>query len=307
MPATAILLYGANDNALLSHRIDNTFPPREYIRQVYEHLAYFYQLATGDGYGITREFNIDLFCQRFHHFPIRVHSALQILQRAGYIDYDAAPDQNARVHFMLERHELDRLQHLSDIEDRVIVTLLRSYGGLFSDVCYIDEGLIAQLCGIKSTMLHEVLKTLAQKHIIQYIPRRNVPTIQYLQRREDPEHVVIPRSVYEDRLEQYRQRIHAMQRYAQDQLHCRSRLLLEYFGEKHTHDCGQCDVCQEQQEPPCTDDCSQAIIALLSDGKQHQMTELRSLPFPYESISKALSHLMAEERIIQQDGVILRG
>ena len=307
LPATAILLYGANDNALLSHRIDNTFPPREYIRQVYEHLAYFYQLATGDGYGITREFNIDLFCQRFHHFPIRVHSALQILQRAGYIDYDAAPDQNARVHFMLERHELDRLQHLSDIEDRVIVTLLRSYGGLFSDVCYIDEGLIAQLCGIKSTMLHEVLKTLAQKHIIQYIPRRNVPTIQYLQRREDPEHVVIPRSVYEDRLEQYRQRIHAMQRYAQDQLHCRSRLLLEYFGEKHTHDCGQCDVCQEQQEPPCTDDCSQAIIALLSDGKQHQMTELRSLPFPYESISKALSHLMAEERIIQQDGVILRG
>ena len=307
LPATAILLYGANDNALLSHRIDNTFPPREYIRQVYEHLAYFYQLATGDGYGITREFNIDLFCQRFHHFPIRVHSALQILQRAGYIDYDAAPDQNARVHFMLERHELDRLQHLSDIEDRVIVTLLRSYGGLFSDVCYIDEGLIAQLCGIKSTMLHEVLKTLAQKHIIQYIPRRNVPTIQYLQRREDPEHVVIPRSVYEDRLEQYRQRIHAMQRYAQDQLHCRSRLLLEYFGEKHTHDCGQCDVCQEQQEPPCTDDCSQAIIVLLSDGKQHQMTELRSLPFPYESISKALSHLMAEERIIQQDGVILRG
>ena len=307
LPATAILLYGANDNALLNHRIDNTFPPREYIRQVYEHLAYFYQLATGDGYGITREFNIDLFCQRFHHFPIRVHSALQILQRAGYIDYDAAPDQNARVHFMLERHELDRLQHLSDIEDRVIVTLLRSYGGLFSDVCYIDEGLIAQLCGIKSTMLHEVLKTLAQKHIIQYIPRRNVPTIQYLQRREDPEHVVIPRSVYEDRLEQYRQRIHAMQRYAQDQLHCRSRLLLEYFGEKHTHDCGQCDVCQEQQDPPCTDDCSQAIIVLLSDGKQHQMTELRSLPFPYESISKALSHLMAEERIIQQDGVILRG
>ena len=307
LPATAILLYGANDNALLSHRIDNTFPPREYIRQVYEHLAYFYQLATGDGYGITREFNIDLFCQRFHHFPIRVHSALQILQRAGYIDYDAAPDQNARVHFMLERHELDRLQHLSDIEDRVIVTLLRSYGGLFSDVCYIDEGLIAQLCGIKSTMLHEVLKTLAQKHIIQYIPRRNVPTIQYLQRREDPEHVVIPRSVYEDRLEQYRQRIHAMQRYAQDQLHCRSRLLLEYFGEKHTHDCGQCDVCQEQQDPPCTDDCSQAIIVLLSDGKQHQMTELRSLPFPYESISKALSHLMAEERFIQQDGVILRG
>ena len=131
-PAQAILLYNNSDNAKLAKRIDDTFPPKDEIRQVYEHLAYFFQIATGDGFGITREFSIDIFCQRFHHFPVRVHSALQILQRAGYIEYDATPDQQARVRFLLERHELYQFNDLSADEDRLIVTLLRNYGGLFA-------------------------------------------------------------------------------------------------------------------------------------------------------------------------------
>ena len=307
-PAQAILLYNNGDNAKLAKRIDDTFPPKDEIRQVYEHLAYFFQIATGDGFGITREFNIDVFCQRFHHFPVRVHSALQILQRAGYIEYDAAPDLQTRVRFLLERHELYRLNDLSDHEDRLIVTLLRNYGGLFADFGYIDEALISQQCGLRPADLHEVLKSLAHKHIILYIPRSQVPTIRYMQRREDPEHVQLSADVYERRLEQYRQRIHAMLNYMQDNAHCRSRLLLEYFGEKDTHDCGHCDVCltnlsqtaAHQQSP----DAAQSILQLLSDGKRHHLSELHRLPFPTEALDAALHSLMAEERILQSDGFI---
>ena len=131
-PAQAIILYNNSDNAKLAKRIEDTFPPKDEIRQVYEHLAYFFQLATGDGFGLTREFNIDVFCQRFHHFPVRVHSALQILQRAGYLEYDPAPDQQTRVRFLLERQDLYRLENLTANEDHLIVTLLRNYGGLFA-------------------------------------------------------------------------------------------------------------------------------------------------------------------------------
>lgn len=307
-PAQAILLYNNGDNAKLAKRIDDTFPPKDEIRQVYEHLAYFFQIATGDGFGITREFNIDVFCQRFHHFPVRVHSALQILQRAGYIEYDAAPDLQTRVRFLLERHELYRLNDLSDNEDRLIVTLLRNYGGLFADFGYIDEALISQQCGLRPADLHEVLKSLAHKHIIQYIPRSQVPTIRYMQRREDPEHILLSADVYEQRLEQYRQRIHAMLNYMQDNAHCRSRLLLEYFGEKDTHDCGHCDVCQQQTALTTPhsqrENCQQQILHLLSDGKRHHLSELHRLPFPTETLDAALHSLMAEERVLQNDGFI---
>ena len=303
--AQAIMLYNNSDNAKLTKRIDDTFPPKDEVREVYEHLAYFFQIATGDGFGITREFNIDVFCQRFHHFPIRVHSALQILQRAGYLEYDPAPDQQTRVRFLLERQTLYQLENLSEQEDRLIVALLRNYGGLFADFGYIDEALIAQHSGLRPVTLHEVLKSLAHKHIIQYIPRQQVPTIHYLQRREDSEHIKLSPDVYELRHEQYRQRIIAMLNYMQDNLHCRSRMLLEYFGEKNTHDCGQCDVCMQQTEgQKAAIPCEQQILQLLGDGQRHLLSELHLLPLSTDSIDMALRKLLAEEQILMEDGFI---
>lgn len=303
--AQAIMLYNNSDNAKLTKRIDDTFPPKDEVREVYEHLAYFFQIATGDGFGITREFNIDVFCQRFHHFPIRVHSALQILQRAGYLEYDPAPDQQTRVRFLLERQTLYQLENLSEQEDRLIVALLRNYGGLFADFGYIDEALIAQHSGLRPVTLHEVLKSLAHKHIIQYIPRQQVPTIHYLQRREDSEHIKLSPDVYEQRHEQYRQRIIAMLNYMQDNLHCRSRMLLEYFGEKDTHDCGQCDVCMQQTEgQKAAIPCEQQILQLLGDGQRHLLSELHLLSLSTDSIDMALRKLLAEEQILMEDGFI---
>lgn len=120
-PAHAVLLYNGNDNGKLTKRVDDTFPPRDYIKEVYEHLAYYYQIATGDGYGVSHEFNIEEFSQRFRHFPIRVHSALQILQRAGYIEYDEEADHQARVRFLVGRDDLYRLEQVTPDEERVIV------------------------------------------------------------------------------------------------------------------------------------------------------------------------------------------
>ena len=95
--ARAILLYNHADESKLIKRVSDTFPEKDYIRKVYDHLAYYYQIATGDGYGVSREFNIDDFCHKFNHFPIRVHAALQLLQRAGYIEYTEEQDNQVRV------------------------------------------------------------------------------------------------------------------------------------------------------------------------------------------------------------------
>ena len=308
-PAKAILLFNGSDAGKLQKRIEDTFPPRAYIKEVYEHLAYYYQIATGDGFGVSREFHIEEFCQRFHHFPIRVHSALQILQRAGYIDYDEEADNQARVRFLVSREELYYLQHVSPDEDRVIVALLRNYGGLFADYGYIDETLVAQQAGLNQIQVHEVLKTLSQRHLISFIPRRQVPNIRYLQRREDTEYVQLPRTIYEDRLEQYKERIQAMLHYAQSDSPCRSRQLLEYFGEHTTHDCGQCDVCLREGGELVTaegqQDARQKILALLSDHKRHHATELLRLQIPRKELDAALTYLIQEETISQDDGFLI--
>jgi ATP-dependent DNA helicase RecQ len=305
-PARAILLYNNADEPKLIKRVSDTFPEKDYIRKVYDHLAYYYQIATGDGYGVSREFNIDDFCHKFNHFPIRVHAALQILQRAGYIEYTEEQDNQARVKFLVTRDDLYRLRGENPNEEKVIVALLRNYGGLFADYGFIDESMIAYQCGMKSNEIYDILKELSQKHVIHFIPRKQIPYIRYMQRREDSEHISLPPAIYEERLEQYQQRINAMLRYAKSNDKCRSRQLLEYFGEKNAKDCGQCDVCQSN-EPHDTKKAQQQILTLLSDRKRHHVTELLRLRLPKEELDAALAYLLQEEYIIQQDGYLMLG
>ena len=115
-------------------------------------------------------------------------------------------------------------------------------------------------------------------------------------------------SVYEERKEQFTQRIHAMIDYATNDAICRSRQLLRYFGEEDSHDCKQCDVCLEKphhqaQESVMSEE-AQAILDLLSDGKPHHITELRDLQLPTDSLNAALEYLFKEEYIHQEDGFI---
>ena len=125
--AYAVLLYNNSDSGKLQKRIDDTFPEKDYIRKVYDHLAYFYQVGVGSGYNALFEFPIDKFCHTYGHFPVRVESALHILHRAGYIEYMEEEESRARVMFTLERDDLYRLRGNTKEEDAIIVALLRNY------------------------------------------------------------------------------------------------------------------------------------------------------------------------------------
>ncbi len=306
--AYAVLLYNDNDKRKLLKRIADTFPEKDYIRSVYDHLSYYYQVATGSGYNATFEFSIDDFCHKFHHFPIQVHSALKILSRAGYIDYIEEQEAQARVHFMLSRDQLYRLDHLESDEELIITTLLRNYGGLFTDYCYIDEAFVAKECALTKQQVYQTLKHLAAIRIIQFIPQKQIPHVRYMQRREDSEHLMFPAAVYDDLRYRYSERIHAIISYVETADQCRSRQLLRYFGETDSHDCGQCDVCLSDSKTLTGDDahkeaCRQ-ILALLNDAKPHHITQLRTLPLPYEQIDAALEDLMLEEQLYLDDGYL---
>ena len=310
LKAYAVLLYNNADQRKLEKRIADTFPEKDYIREVYEHLAYFYQIGVGSGYNHTFEFNIDQFCHTFHHFPIQVDSALKILTRAGYIEYTEEQDNQARVMFTVSRNDLYRLENNTPNEEKVITTLLRNYGGLFTDYNYIDEAFLASQCGLQPHQVYMVLKSLSQRHILHFIPQKKTPYIRYTQRREDKEHIQLMPDVYEKRKQQYIERIHAMVNYADCDHICRSRYLLRYFGEDNDHDCRQCDVCLSHRpqgivSEPSFNTAMEQIITLLEDGKPHPITDLRDIQLPTAELDAALDYLLKEEYIRQEDGFIV--
>ncbi len=309
--AYAVLLYNDADERKLEKRIADTFPEKDYIRQVYEHLAYFYQIGVGSGYNHTFEFNIDKFCHTFRHFPIQVDSALKILNRAGYIEYTEEQDNQARVMFTIGRNDLYRLENTSPNEEKIITALLRNYGGLFTDYNYIDESFIASQTQLEPHQVYMTLKGLSQRHILHFIPQKKTPYIRYTQRREDMEHIMLPPAVYEERKRQYEERIHAIIKYATNDQVCRSRQLLRYFGEDDSHDCHLCDVClAHRPEGKVTEarftNAMEQILARLDDGKPHPITDLRDIQLPTDELDAALEYLLQEELIRQDDGLLTR-
>lgn len=299
--AYAVLLWNKGNRKKLNKRVAENFPEKDYIKEVYEDLAYYYQIGVGSGAGYSFVFEIDKFSRTFKHFPVQTHSALQILERAGYIHYEMEPEARARVMFKLGRNDLYRLDESSKFEDAVITALLRTYGGLFSSYVYIDEGLVAQEAGLTTQQVYVILKNLAQRNIIYFIPQRKTPFITYLQDRIDGEKVVLSKEIYEERKEQYVKRINAMQAYASNNEVCRSRQLLIYFGEKRHKDCEQCDVCLDHESPEPsseqTKNAREAILNLLKDGERHHITELHKLNLPNKGLDVALEYLIHEEEI----------
>ena len=308
--AYAVLLYNDSDKRKLEKRIADTFPEKDYIREIYEHLAYYYQIGVGSGYGHTFEFNIDKFCHTYRHFPIQVDAALKILTRAGYIEYTEEQDNQARVMFTLDRNDLYRLESNTPNEEKVVTALLRNYGGLFTDYNYIDEAFLASQCGIQPHQVYMILKSLSQRHILHFIPQKKTPYIRYTQRREDKEHILLMPAVYEERKHQFTLRIHAMLSYATNDSICRSRQLLHYFGEENSHDCHQCDVCLDHHKSaasePRLNEAMTQILSLLDDGKPHPITDIRDIQLPTAELDAALEYLFKEEIIRQEDGMLLK-
>ena len=306
--AYAVLLYNGHDNRTLQKRIEDTFPPKEYVQQVYEHLAYFYQIGVNSGEGCTFEFPIDKFCATFKHFPIRANAALILLQRAGYIDYEPNPDNNARVRFLLRRDDLYRLDSLSEKENDVVISLLRNYGGLFTDYGYVDESYIAQEAGLDRNQTYMVLVNLSKKRIIDFIPRKSIPLISYKRDRVDGSDVILDKSVYEERKEQFQKSINSVINYAQNDRVCRSRQLLYYFGEKKSVDCEQCDVClshthhddHDQQE-----EIKEKLLAMVADGERHLVTEVRLLNEDWDMVTKVMKELMDEEQLLMDGSYLI--
>jgi ATP-dependent DNA helicase RecQ len=302
--AYAVLLFNPRtDRTLLHRRLADTFPPKEDIRTIYDHVNYYLQMAMGDGLGCTFAFDLQEFCVRFHHFPTKADSALKILTRAGYLEYTEEQDTPSRILFTVPRDELYRYRSEEET-DRVMSLLMRSYTGIFSDYATISEDALARQAALPRRRIYEVLLLLARRHILQYIPGKKTPYLIYTRERQDSSRLVISKEVYEDRKESFSKRINAMLDYVSSQSQCRSRMLLSYFGEKDAGNCGQCDVCLARKkdagaksEATRMRETADRIRAILAEGPISLKVLIDRIPEEPDLIRRTVEQLLGEELI----------
>ena len=307
--AYAVILYSKSDKTTLHKRVVDTFPDKEYILNVYEHLQYYYQMAMGDGFQCIREFNLEEFCRKFKYFPVPVDSALKILTQAGYLEYTDEQDNSSRILFTIRRDELYKLREMGKEAEALIQSILRSYTGVFTDYAYISEESLAVRTGLTRQQIYNTLVTLTKRRIVDYIPRKKTPYIIYTRERLELRFLHIPPSVYEERKARYEARIKAMEEYVTTENICRSRMLLRYFGEKNEHNCGQCDVCLSKR---ATDNLSEKsyeevkrqILNLLSHSPLTPAETADQIKAEKEDIGQVIRYLLDEGELKMQDGML---
>ena len=307
--AYAIILYANSDKAALKKRISDTFPEKDYIKQVYEQLNYYYQMAMGDGLGCMFDFNLEDFCRKYKHFPVPADSALKILTQAGYIEYTDEQDNASRLLFTTRREELYKLREMGEQADLLIQTILRSYTGVFTDYAYIHEDSLAMRTGLTRQQIYDLLIVLAKRRILDYIPHKKTPYIIYKRERVELRHLQISQTVYEERKERYESRIKAMLEYVTSETACRSRMLLHYFGEKNEHNCEQCDTCINRKKNNGVTDSSynvlrRQILEMLSVQQRTPADLARLIEADKEEIAAVIRFLLDKGEIQMEDGML---
>ena len=246
--AYAVMLFSNPDKVQLLKRIKTSFPEIETIKRVYQAVGNFLQVAEGAGKDAVFDFNMAVFCQNFKFNVLQAYSSLKILQRAGYLELTDDLEHATKIHFVIRRDDLYRYQLENKQQDDFIKLLLRTYTGLFTDFVPVNLDALAYRKKIDVKLLIDRLKDLSQHGIIKYIPRKKTPFIIFNQERLPLKYLVFTKEVYQSRKEKFEEKINAVISYAETTDICRSKFLLEYFGQQNAPLCGECDVCKEKDE-----------------------------------------------------------
>ena len=302
----AVLLHSPGDRRTLSKRISDTFPKEEFIRNVYEKLAYYHEMAVGDGRGCTYAFSLGEFCQHFMLPTIPTDSALRILTRMGYIDYVEEMDYSARLLFTAGREELYRL-HQNKVTEDVMNIILRLYTGIFTDYANIDEQLVCNRAGIDRNTLYLTLTNLQRQGVVRYVPERKTPVITWCRERVETDMLHFDPEVYRLRMEEFKERIGAMMEYVTRNTGCRSAILLNYFGEHQAKPCMCCDLCQEKVGDSLNRGERDSIMSDILDtfhSYPDNPQKVYTLHYDRNKIDMVLHYMVGEGHILMKDGKI---
>jgi ATP-dependent DNA helicase RecQ len=246
--AYAVLLFNKSDIIDIDKYLENAYPAPSYIKSVYNMLGNYLQIAMGGGQNKSYNFTISQFCDHYNMQRITTFNALRFLEKEGYITLSEAFANPSKILILINNEELYRFIVANPSYNLLIKTLLRSYTGLFSEFTRIDEKELAVRLKINEESIKKALKNLHQMRVIHYEPISAFPRITFNIERLNEKDLVISHQNYAERKAFARQRVNAIKNYVTSLNQCRSKMLLEYFGEKNPKNCGQCDICLERRK-----------------------------------------------------------
>jgi len=249
----SVLLYDKADIDKLKDRFLQQFPPIKEVKRAYSGLANYLQLAVGSALDQEYDFDLNEFASRFNLNAYNLTQCFKILELAGLLQFEQDSFLASRVQIVCNKSDLYHYELEHERESKVIKTLMRSNIGVLDSYVKINEAQIAKRLDEKVEYVRKVLEQLDQLGICSYLPHSSKPKVTYLRERQAEDKIGIPKEAYRFRKETMKKKLMAMVDFVKSDSICRTRFLLDYFGEKDASDCKVCDVClakAKQNESP---------------------------------------------------------
>jgi len=245
--STAILLWNTDDCARLRQTCSTSYPPLEYIEDIYHKIHSFFGIAYEKGLGMELRLDFEKFCETYKFNRLQAWNAISYLGRCGHWTLMENVAVATKVQIIADRTDLYDIEIPYEEMRTVLEVLMRRYEGIFSFPVLIDEEYVAKAAGLSIAVLRQQLYLLGVQHIIRYIPGTESDIIYLMANRLYPKDVNLKPELYNMLAETSRKRTEAMISFVCHSDRCRSRILLEYFGQTESEDCGKCDVCRRSE------------------------------------------------------------
>lgn len=299
--AYAVLLYQQQELNEMVQAMQLQFPEIPEIREVYQSLVNYLQVAVGSAEGVYYDFDINDFVRRFNLNITIAYSALRILEQEGILQLSESVFMPSRIEFVINKQTLYDFTDMQPDFEPITQTLLRTYEGIFDTPVPVYEKQLARILRKPEPQIVQWLQQLHQRRIIQYNQRKEEPQLCFSQERVSAQHLQIDAGKIKERMKAYKARLDAMMGYVENRDICRTQLLVRYFGERNTPECGTCDVCIEKKKRPLEAKAgatiaSQLIAQLGSEPEEWNVVRNRLSAIEEDALLEVMQFLILEEK-----------
>lgn len=302
----AVLIANESQAKALKEDFEKAFPSIKDIKKVYLALSNFLQIPLNGGEGQSFPFPIGEFSKRYNLDTILVFKSLEFLQKEGLLSLSEGFYSPSKLHFTMSKEGLYKFQVSHKSFDILIKTILRAYGGLFEDYGRIDEKLIAHRLNTTKEKVVHALNKLQEMEVLDFLPANDQAHINFTKARIDQRSLIISKENYKDRKQDLNEKMEAVLHYTQSTVICRSKILLSYFGESDSVECGHCDICLEKKKTLSATELKEVSNSIKIELKNNplSLSELiqKLNQFQEKELLKALEHLLNEEKLEEKDG-----
>jgi ATP-dependent DNA helicase RecQ len=271
--AYAVILFQESDLINLKQKTEQAHPEPETIRNIYQGLANYFQLAEGSAEGQSYDFDLNEFAERFHFHVSEAYSGLKKLEEEGFIQFNESYYNPSHLHLLLDKAKLYEFQIANARFDPVIKMLLRLYGGeMVSGFVKINESYVARALNLRTEEMISILKFLNDSNVVAYEPRKDKPQITFLYARYDAAKLPLNLKRLKERKDLTLSKMQSMHDYVSQADRCRMLFVQHYFDEKTLTTCGICDVCLARRKKENHQDFDQLKKEVLAIVRQKLLT-----------------------------------